>query len=445
MTNLIETIDMTLSFNDNTVRVFGTLEDPLFVVKDICDILGLTNTTETLKIIDEDLVSSVELKTKNSHATQNMKVVKEPGLYQIIMRCRKEIAKPFQRWVCGEVLPSLRKKGEYKMNEEYQLKLKQVEEEKLRIENEKNILEENYKKTKSDVEKLNTLLHKRNEPKVITEEKFIVYLLTANINGRTLYVIGKTADINKRWVQYKLKGILIPEEDIKLVYYKSCRCAAILNQVESSVILKMSKYIVEGTREVFETKEMTEEEMVNKFKEVIDNLVNFFEDVSPNITIENKDKKEDNRIKTELYVEENREEINEKVREDRAENPEPYRERDKKRDPEKKKAKDKRYYENHKEEILEKQKEYAQRPEVAEKIAVRAKKYFDQNKEERLEYLKDYRKNNKEEIKVQKQQEIKCLVCEKILTQQCWKRHTKSSFHVEAMKEGVVEEFEIVN
>jgi anti-repressor protein len=118
MTTFIENIDVNLTFNEHTVRVFGTVDEPLFVAKDVCDILGLTNVTETLRNIDEDYKSSVQLRNGNSSIHQPTNVIKEPGLYQIIMRCRKEVAKPFQKWVCGEVLPSLRKKGEYKMNEE---------------------------------------------------------------------------------------------------------------------------------------------------------------------------------------------------------------------------------------------------------------------------------------------------------------------------------------
>ena len=40
MTELINSIDMNLSFNENTIRVLGTTENPMFVVKDICKILG---------------------------------------------------------------------------------------------------------------------------------------------------------------------------------------------------------------------------------------------------------------------------------------------------------------------------------------------------------------------------------------------------------------------
>jgi len=45
---------------------------------------------------------------------QEVLIVSEPGLYSLIMKSRKPIAKPFQRWVTHEVLPSIRKTGEYK-------------------------------------------------------------------------------------------------------------------------------------------------------------------------------------------------------------------------------------------------------------------------------------------------------------------------------------------
>jgi prophage antirepressor-like protein len=44
--------------------------------------------------------------------------VNESGLYCIIMGSEKEIAKPFQRWVTSEVLPSIRRTGRYDMSGE---------------------------------------------------------------------------------------------------------------------------------------------------------------------------------------------------------------------------------------------------------------------------------------------------------------------------------------
>jgi hypothetical protein len=325
-----------------------------------------------------------------------------------------------------------------------------IEEEKIRIENEKILLEDEHKKSIDEIEKLNKQLHKRYEPRIITEEKFVVYLLVAHINGRTIYIIGKTADITKRYRSYRLKGILIHEEDIKLEYYKSCRSSIILNQVEGCVILNMSKYIVEGTREVFESTEFNETDMIEKFKEVIDFYVNSFNHVSPHITIQNRDLKEEARLRTELYVEENRDEINEKVREDRLENPEKFKEREKKRDPEKKKAKNKRYNETHKEQISQYHAEYRSKPENKEKINQRRKNRIEKMTPEQLEEkalkAKEYREQNKVKRKENASQKIRCLVCKSVFSKQCWKRHTKSSFHIKELESNpnINEDFEIL-
>ena len=39
--------------------------------------------------------------------------INEPGLYSLIMRSKMSEAKAFKRWVCSEVLPSIRKHGVY--------------------------------------------------------------------------------------------------------------------------------------------------------------------------------------------------------------------------------------------------------------------------------------------------------------------------------------------
>jgi hypothetical protein len=399
-----------------------------------------------------------------------MNIISEPAVYKLIMRSNKPIAQKFQEVVCEDILPSLRKKGEYKIQsiidknkeleqeklriEEEKLKIEEeklkIEEEKNKIEEEKNNLEEDHKKSIDEIEKLNKQLHKRYEPRVITDEKFVVYLLVAHINGRTVYIIGKTADITKRYRSYRLKGILIHEEDIKLEYYKSCRSSIILNQVEGCVILNMSKYMVEGTREVFESTELNETEMVDTFKRVIDFYVDSFKHVSPQITIQNRELKEETRIRTELYIEENRNEVNEKVREDRIKNPEKFKEREKKRDPEKKKAKNKRYYEKHKEEISNYDAEYRSKPENKQKINDRRKRNIQnltpEQVEEKARKAKEYREKNKIRRKENSSQKVKCLVCESVFSRQCWKRHTKSTLHINTFKlnPNKTEYFEIV-
>lgn len=97
-------------FNNQQVRVFADGQgEPWFVAKDVCDVLALSNTTVALQNLDADEVTKFNL--GGQHGETN--AVSEAGLYKLIMRSRKENAKPFQRWVTHEVLPTIRKHGAY--------------------------------------------------------------------------------------------------------------------------------------------------------------------------------------------------------------------------------------------------------------------------------------------------------------------------------------------
>jgi len=85
--------------------------EPWFIAKDVCEILGLSNITETLKRVDEADLTSVKLNSGGQ--LREFKIVNESGLYQIIFMSKKESAKKFKRWVTSEVLPAIRKYGAY--------------------------------------------------------------------------------------------------------------------------------------------------------------------------------------------------------------------------------------------------------------------------------------------------------------------------------------------
>ena len=83
-----------------------------------------------MKMIPEKWRSSEKLNTFGGE--QNMIIINEAGLYKLIMRSNKPIAQKFQEVVCEEILPSLRKKGEYKIQSIID-KNKELEEEKQKI------------------------------------------------------------------------------------------------------------------------------------------------------------------------------------------------------------------------------------------------------------------------------------------------------------------------
>ena len=103
------------SFKDQDVRVVEVDGEPWWVAKDVCDVLGLANPSESLKALDEDELTSETLRSGGQGREMNL--ISESGLYTLILRSNKAEARPFRRWVTHEVLPTLRKTGHYSIDE----------------------------------------------------------------------------------------------------------------------------------------------------------------------------------------------------------------------------------------------------------------------------------------------------------------------------------------
>jgi len=104
------------------VRVVTIGDDPWFVVADVVKVLGICNTTNALRPLDDDQKQNVKASNlysaKVSFPNRGANVISESGLYKLIMRSDKPQAKAFQDWVTREVLPSIRKDGAYIAGEE---------------------------------------------------------------------------------------------------------------------------------------------------------------------------------------------------------------------------------------------------------------------------------------------------------------------------------------
>lgn len=90
-----------------------------FVAKDVCDALEIKSYRDSVSRLDEDERESVLVDTLGGK--QEMTAVNESGLYTLILKSRKPEAKAFKRWVTHEVLPSIRKTGEYKAKASYEI------------------------------------------------------------------------------------------------------------------------------------------------------------------------------------------------------------------------------------------------------------------------------------------------------------------------------------
>ncbi len=92
------------------IRTAGTPEEPLFCAVDVARALGYANPAKA--IIDHCKGVTV-LETPTKGGIQQLKFIKEMEVYRLTLKSKAPRAEAFQDWVCGEVLPSIRKHGVY--------------------------------------------------------------------------------------------------------------------------------------------------------------------------------------------------------------------------------------------------------------------------------------------------------------------------------------------
>ncbi len=111
--------DLTVFQNPNfgQIRTITREGEPWFVATDVCRALEVGNPSQALTRLDEDekmttLISNEGAATGKS----SMSFVNEPGLYTLVLGSRKPEAKAFKRWITHEVIPAIRKTGQYSTN-----------------------------------------------------------------------------------------------------------------------------------------------------------------------------------------------------------------------------------------------------------------------------------------------------------------------------------------
>lgn len=102
----------TFNYNNNAVRTIEKDGEPWFVLKDVCEILGLGTPARVSERLDKDEVSLAHL-IDSIGRKQETTIINESGLYNVILRSDKPEAKPFRKWITAEVLPAIRKTGAY--------------------------------------------------------------------------------------------------------------------------------------------------------------------------------------------------------------------------------------------------------------------------------------------------------------------------------------------
>lgn len=113
---VIPVVPVPFGFDGKPVRVVVRDGEPWFVGADVCAALGIKNSRDALSRLDPDWACVGS--TDTSAGVRPVGLVSEAGMYALVLTSRGA-ATPgttvhrFYRWVMGEVLPAIRKTGEY--------------------------------------------------------------------------------------------------------------------------------------------------------------------------------------------------------------------------------------------------------------------------------------------------------------------------------------------
>ena len=122
------------TFNGHLLNIYGDNQEPLFLARDVAEMIdykktsqGYYDTATMLKLVDEDeklkgipfmdtATSIMGSATKNFRSSQQVWFLTEHGLYEVLMRSSKPLAKEFRKYV-KQVLKEIRLNGYYMQGE----------------------------------------------------------------------------------------------------------------------------------------------------------------------------------------------------------------------------------------------------------------------------------------------------------------------------------------
>lgn len=91
-------------------HIYGTVEEPLFLAKDVASWIGHTDLSRMVNLVDDD--EKLKRTLYVSGQNRNMWFLTENGVYEVLFQSRKPIAKQFKKQVKA-ILKEIRKTGGY--------------------------------------------------------------------------------------------------------------------------------------------------------------------------------------------------------------------------------------------------------------------------------------------------------------------------------------------
>ncbi len=202
------------SCGEERIEVYGTLEKPLFLVKNIAKVFNIVSINS--HVIDYDETEKIHDTIKTNGGIQKCSFLTEKGFYKFIINSRKEKSDKLKNWIFT-ILCQLRLNGVYKLgdlieNDESTTGSNSDSENtkknnKIQIEENKSI-DDLFIESQLKISRHNALLEASKKSRVI-----YICELSEKFENKTLIKIGKTDDIKQRIIglktQYQKPVILL--------------------------------------------------------------------------------------------------------------------------------------------------------------------------------------------------------------------------------------------
>lgn len=156
------------NFNSNKVRIQTIEGREYFCAKDVCDTLGYVNGKDAISrhckkdgVVKYALIDSLNREQKYSF-------INESNLYRLIIHSKLPEAEKFEEWVFNEVLPQIRKTGQYGVPQQ----LSRLEILQIALENEQKVIALENENTiqKEYIEEFIEVAHNKSYSKVAKED-----------------------------------------------------------------------------------------------------------------------------------------------------------------------------------------------------------------------------------------------------------------------------------
>jgi prophage antirepressor-like protein len=217
-TLFVQIYDNLIKLNDNDIIIlFDKSKNIWLSLSHLLKALGYNSYRDEMKSINkivsnEDISTYADIikdnqknKIKQKNIQPHMKMISEGGLYLLLDKSHKPLAIELKKQLYTQVLPSIRKSGQYKINRNDNKIIKKLTE-KLQLKSKEQSIRNSTKKQYNN----------------LSDKGFIYILKVKTIQDgkeKQCYKIGYTTNLNKRLATYKTGN-----PDIELAYQENVNC-----------------------------------------------------------------------------------------------------------------------------------------------------------------------------------------------------------------------------